>query len=158
MGLAIVVGPDGRQRRLSAVAAADVLPLETDERLLDRPAYAAEPDPLAFVWDPALEDYVARPTATVARTLLSRREFRNRLGQPMRLAILKLRASTDPTEEPFRLMLEDMAETLLSVTEVDLENKDTKAAVFGLAQLAQLGKLPPIDPAVVLAPSSVAQE
>lgn len=155
--LFLAVDPFGARRR-QGLAQAEIEPLADDETLVTLDRYSVHPDEALEQYDATARDFVVRQSATLSRTIISRREFRNRLGQSMRLAIIALRASTDPADAPFRYLLEDMTETLSSVNEVDLEHADTIAAVNGLAQLAQLGKLPAIDPAVVLAPSTVPQE
>lgn len=158
MPLYIVVNAHGRQQRLSSVAQEAVEPLLPGETLVIDLTHDAEPTDKT--WDPATLVYVVpvTPTETIQRTRISKREFRNRLGQPMRLAILALRRSTDPAKAQYRDLLEDMKETLDSVDIVDLENADTIAGVNGLAYLASIGELPAIDPVAVLAPSTVWEE
>lgn len=107
-------------------------------------------------WDAATLTFVPVAAApTWHRTQISKREFRNRLGQAVRLQILGLRTSTDPGHAQIKLLLEDMKETLDSVGEVDLENPDTIAGVQGLAHL---GLLSAPDVARILAPSTVEAE
>jgi len=116
----------------------------------------ADPPAPGTDWDAATLTFVPVATApTWHRTQISKREFRNRLGQAVRLQILGLRNSTDPAHAQLKLLLEDMKETLDSVGEVDLQNPDTIAGVHGLAQL---GLLTAPDVARILAPSTVEAE
>lgn len=157
MPLYLALNADGTRQRQSARDMADV-DIGDGLRLVTLAQYDTAPDESAFTWDAATEDFVPIASASISRTVISKREFRNRLGQSVRLAILAVRRSTDPAHAMYRDLLEDMKETLDSVNEVDLQNPDTIAGVYGLAQLAQAGLLPALDPAAILAPSTVAQE
>lgn len=157
MPLYLALNADGTRQRQSVMRVEDV-DLGEGLRIITLPQYDTEPDESAFTWDAATEDFVPIASASISRTVISKREFRNRLGQSVRLAILAVRRSTDPAHAMYRDLLEDMKETLDSVNEVDLQNPDTIAGVYGLAQLAQAGLLPALDPTAILAPSTVTQE
>lgn len=138
----------------------EVEPISADEELLVLMRNSV-PDETVERYDVVAMDFVPiAPPVTWNRTKISVREFRNRLGQAVRLQILALRRSTEPSLASTRDLLEDMKETLDSVNEVDLENADTQAGVAGLAQLGQAGLLTfsAADAARVLAPSTVEAE
>ena len=140
--------------RLAEADAPEKLPaLATNE---SRVTFVDPPSP-GDDWDAATRTFVPiTPAVPVwSRTKISKREFRNRLGQAVRLQILGLRTSPDPDHAQLKLLLEDMKETLESVDEVDLENPDT---IAGLQGLAQLGLLTAPDVARIRAPSTVEVE
>lgn len=158
MPLYLALHTISKHRLRQGLAQSEVEPLAADEVLHTLAAYNAHPDESALAYDAATMDFVPIAAPAVSRTIISKREFRNRLGQSVRLAILAVRRSTDPAHAMYRDLLEDMKETLDSVNEVDLQNTDTIAGVYGLAQLAQAGLLPALDPAAILSPSTVEAE
>lgn len=155
MALYLALNAATKQRLRQGLAASEVEPIAADEVLHTLAAYDAHPDESALAYDAARMDFVPIAAPTWHRTQISKREFRNRLGQAVRLQILGLRTSTDPDHAQIKLLLEDMKETLDSVGEVDLANPDTIAGVHGLAQL---GLLSAPDVARILAPSTVEAE
>lgn len=147
-----------KNRLRQGVAQEEVEPITADEELLVLDSRDTPPDELVERYDASAMDFVLiNPPVTWHRTKISKREFRNRLGQAVRMQILVLRnsTSTDPQDVQVRLLLEDMKETLDSVNEVDLENADTVAGVNGLASL---GLLSAPDVTRILAPSTVEAE
>lgn len=143
------------ERRRQSLTLSDIEPLASDEVLYTLAGLTEQPNEWVTPYNVALKDFIAPSALPISRTLLSKREFRNRLGAPVRLAILALRRSTDPAKAGIRDRLEDMKETLDSVAGVDLENPDTLAGVNGLAQL---GLLTASDVTRILAPSTVEAE
>lgn len=144
-----------RQRRLSSVQQADVEPIAEDEQLIVDDTRDVEPPPSVERWNPDLPGYDAVVTPAFHRTKISKREFRNRIGQPVRLAILAIQRGTDPAQADLRDLLTDMKETLDSVPDVDLTNADT---IAGMQGLQQIGLLSAEDVTRILAPSTVEEE
>ena len=156
MPLYLAIDAQTHARLRQGLAQADVEPIGANEELRVLAVYDDHPDESALRYDPSVQDFVGiGVTPTWYRTKISKREFRNRLGQAVRIQILALRNSSDPQYAQVKLLLEDMKETLDSVGEVDLENLDTIAGVNGLASL---GLLSAQDVARILAPSTVEAE
>lgn len=155
MPLYLALNAATKQRLRQGLAASEVEPIAADEVLHTLAAYDAHPDESALAYDAATMDFVPIAAPMWHRTKISKREFRNRLGETVRLQILGLRTSTDPDHAQVKLRLEDMKETLDSVDEVDLENPDT---IAGLNGLKQIGLLSAPDVARILAPSTVEAE
>lgn len=154
--LALEAGTNHRLRQ--GLAQGEVEPIGAAEVLHVLAAYDEHPDENVLWYDPSVKDFVGTVvTPAWYRNKISKREFRNRLGQAVRIQILALRnsTSTDPQDVQVRLLLEDMKETLDSVNEVDLENPDT---IAGLNGLRQIGLLSTSDVARILAPSTVESE
>jgi len=129
-----------------------------NETLLTFPELLAEPSSREFAWDTATDAYVTEPSFAprrISRTKISKREFRNRLGQPVRLAILSIRESTSAELSMPRRVLTDMKETLDAVNVVDLADADT---IAGVNELLALGLIVADDVTRLLAPSTVAAE
>lgn len=150
-----------RLRESSTGSLVDVEPVDPNsETLVTDDTRDLPPSDATHVWNTVALRYDALAPAVLSRTLLSKREFRNRLGQTVRLAIVALRRSTDPNLAGVRDLLEDMKETLDSVPNVDLTNPDTIAGVNGLKSLGDMGLLPftAADVTRVLTPSTVEQE
>jgi len=148
---------DTRTRKPQRVGVKQLYAVE-NETLLTFPELLAEPSSREFVWDTATDAYVALPSfapVPISRTKISKREFRNRLGQPVRLAILSIRESTSAELSLPRRMLLDMKETLDAVNEVDLADANT---IAGVNELLALGLIVADDVTRLLAPSTVAAE
>lgn len=156
MPLYLAIDAASKARLRQSLTQNGVEPIGEGEEMLVIPDIGAEPDESVYRYDPTTMNFtlVAAPVVW-SRTKISKREFRNRLGQTVRLQILGLRNSSDPQYAQVKLLLEDMKETLDSVGEVDLENPDTIAGVNGLASL---GLLSAQDVARILAPSTVEAE
>jgi len=122
------------------------------------PELLAEPSSREFAWDTATDAYVTEPSFAprrISRTKISKREFRNRLGRPVRLAILSIRESTSAELSMPRRVLTDMKETLDAESVVDLADADT---IAGVNELLALGLIVADDVTRLLAPSTVAAE
>lgn len=163
MPLYLALESSTKNRLRQGLLQEEVEPIAADEELLVLDTRDTHPDESVERYDDSTMDFVLiNPPVTWYRTKISKREFRNRLGQAVRMQILVLRnsTSTDPQDVQVRLLLEDMKETLDSVNEVDLENADTQAGVAGLAQLGMAGLLTfsAADAVRVLAPSTVEAE
>jgi len=163
MPLYLALESSTKNRLRQGLLQEEVEPITATEEILVLASRDAAPDEAVERYDPAVMDFVLiNPPVTWYRTKISKREFRNRLGQAVRMQILVLRnsTSTDPQDVQVRLLLEDMKETLDSVNEVDLENLDTVAGVNGLVQIGAMGLLTfsAADAVRVLAPSTVEAE
>jgi len=156
--MALEKGTDRRLRQ--SLIQSEVEPVVDTEYLHTDDTWDTEPDESEFKYDPLSKAFLPIVPPVYARTVLSKREFRNRIGEACRRAIIALRRSTDPNLAVIRDTLEDMKETLDGVPNVDLENKDTIKGINGLVQLGQMGHIPftAADGVRVLTPSTVEQE
>lgn len=155
-----------RQLRLATDNILTVNPAREDgivEALVVDATRDTEPDADAWEWNTDFDPptYVRRvpvpdePEA-IARTRLSPREFWNRIGQETRVAInMIIAGAVEGYTAQHRAMLLDLKETLALVTGVDLEHPDTQAGVAGLVAL---GLKTQEESAVILTPSTVAEE
>ena len=128
------------------------------EALVELPGFDAEPNASAWQWDTATDAYVPRSSPEpYARTRLSRREFRARLGAACRVAInvRLITPAEDAGAAQLIAQLQDMKDELLSVDVVDVEHPTTIGAVNALMALgflsAELG-------AAALVPATVPEE
>jgi hypothetical protein len=151
---------DATTRVQKRVSAEPLFLMSASEALIEIVELNAEPVASEFRWDTATDSYVVQPSynpGPYARTTLSRREFRARLGSACRVAINARLATPAENAGAVQLIaqLQDMKDELLSVNAVDIEHPTTIAAVNALMALgylsAQLG-------AAALVPATVPEE
>lgn len=149
--LFIVVGPDKRQRRLSAVSQTAVEPIASDEVLLIDLARDREPTPDEAVWDPTASTHgwyvdvvpvVETPELVYS---MSSGDWMARVGMANEAALHAMRI--DPTTPiPIRAQLETLKAELDRRAFVDVRHPSTQYAAPIIADLlVSLGRVQPAD-------------